>query len=389
MTGTPHHPDLPCWLALRRAGLGTTNFTKLLAAFGDIGSAWDASTASLRAAGLTAPFVRSFEKARQQFDPEGEARLLAHHGLRVLTWLDEAYPPALRAIPQSPPVLYVRGSHHPGTSDGVAIVGTRRMTAYGRTATELFAGALADAGLTIVSGLARGHDSVAHRMAVEHGTPTIAVLAGGLDRVFPRENEGLARRIEEHGCLVSEYPPGIPARADYFPRRNRIIAGLSLAVLVVEAGRGSGALHTANWAFEQGRDVFAVPGAIFSKQSEATNQLIRENTARLVATPEQLFEELNLAGSLRAAPPAEPPRPVPEAPALAEQDTVAAPVAIAAPIGAPEAPAILELLGEAPVHVDEIVRATGLSTGAVTGTLQILELEGHVRQAAPLTYLRT
>lgn len=135
-----------------------------------------------------------------------------------------------------------------------------------------------------------------HRVALEKGAPTVAVLAGGIDQVYPRENAGLADRILEHGCLVSEYPVGIPARPDYFPRRNRILSGLAKATLVVEAGDGSGALHTANWAFEQDRDVFAVPGSVFSRQSEGTNQLIRENTAKLVATPTQLLEELNMAG---------------------------------------------------------------------------------------------
>lgn len=372
------HPDLTYWLALRRAGLGSTNFALLLARFGDIGTAWGATAEAVKAAGLDAQYVRGFEKARATFDPDKELALLEKHGVRAITWLDPDFPVSLREIPQSPPVLFVRGTAGPEFAQAVAVVGTRKVSPYGRQATEAFCEALAAAGVAIVSGLARGVDAIAHRVALEHGAPTVAVLAGGVDQVFPRENAGLAERIMETGALVSEYPVGIPARPDYFPRRNRILSGLSKAVLVVEAGEGSGALHTANWAFEQGRDVFAIPGSVFSRQSEGTNQLIRESTAKLVSRPEQLLEELNLLGAGRqfvmptgaAGPPA----------ALGESSP-----RLAAPVSSEEGK-VLHWLTDGPRHVDEIARMAELPVAVVSSALQMLELKGRVRGAGPMVY---
>jgi DNA processing protein len=360
------------WLALRRAGLGSTNFALLLKRFGSIGAAWDAPADEVGQAGLEAQFQRAFEKARATFDPEREASQLTRYEARASTWLDADYPARLRDIPQSPPVLFVRGEGQPEYERAVAVVGTRHVTPYGRQAAEAFCEALVGAGAAIVSGLARGVDSVAHRVAVEANSPTVAVLAGGIDQVYPRENTGLADRIRANGCLVSEYPPGIPARPDYFPRRNRILSGLAQATLVIEAGEGSGALHTANWAFEQGREVYAVPGPIFSRQSQGTNQLIRENTARLVATPEQLCEELNLLSAGTQLP-------------LAQ----AAAPATARPAPTQDEGRVLHWLQDGARHVDEVARASGLPVAMVSSTLQVLELKGLVRQAGPLTYTRT
>lgn len=371
-------PELPYWLALRRAGLGSTNFSLLLARFGTVEAAWGATADSLRNAGVEPQYLAAVTKARASFDPERELGLMAKHDARAYTWLDESYPEALKHIPQSPPVIFVRGKLGPAFEQAVAVVGTRHVTPYGRQAAEYFCAALAQAGVAIISGLARGVDAIAHRVALEGGVPTVAVLAGGIDQVYPRENAGLADRILEQGCLVSEYPVGIPARRDYFPRRNRILSGLARATLLVEAGDGSGALHTANWAFEQGRDVFAIPGSIFSKQSAATNQLIRENTARLVATPEQLCEELNL---LSAGAQLSFERPASGAP------TAAAPAPARKPIPA-DAPPLLRSLREDPRHVDEIARESGLPVAEVSSTLQIMELNGLVRQTGPMMYSR-
>jgi DNA processing protein len=357
------------WLALRRAGLGSTNFALLLKRFGSIGAAWDAPPDEAATAGLEAQFLRAFEKARATFDPDGEANGLERHGAHATTWLDADYPARLRDIPQSPPVLFVRGAGRPDYERAVAVVGTRHVTPYGRQVAEAFCEALVGAGVAIVSGLARGVDAIAHRVAVEANSPTVAVLAGGIDQVYPRENTGLAERIQANGCLVSEYPPGIPARPDYFPRRNRILSGLAQATLVVEAGEGSGALHTANWAFEQGREVYAVPGSIFSRQSQGTNQLIRENTARLVATPEQLCEELNLLSAGAQLPLTLPSAPAGRRPTPTEDEG-----------------RILHWLQEGGRHVDEVARASGLPVAMVSSTLQVLELKGLVRQERPLVY---
>jgi DNA processing protein len=369
------HAELPYWLALRRAGLGSTNFALLLARFGSISEAWAAPPRAISAAGLETKYANAVGKARASFDADAELRTLERLDARAYTWLDADFPANLRDIPQSPPVIFVRGSLGPQFDQAVAVVGTRHVTPYGRQACEHFCSALAAAGVAIISGLARGVDGIAHRVALENGAPTVAVLAGGIDQVYPRENAGLADRILEHGCLVSEYPVGIPARRDYFPRRNRILSGLARATLLVEAGEGSGALHTANWAFEQGRDVFAIPGSIFSRQSQGTNQLIRENTAKLVATPGQLCEELNLisaggapAGSHFLSQPAAP---------------------IKSPPGPPPAQfPLLRWLGEAPRHIDEVARESGLPIAEVSSTLQILELQGLVRQHGPMMYSR-
>lgn len=342
-------------------------------AFGNIEAAWNAPADALGRAGIDPQFVRAFQKAKANYDPDGELAALDQHRTRALTWLDEEFPASLREIPQSPPVIFIRGNAGPQFDQAVAVVGTRRVTPYGRQATEHFCETLARAGVAIISGLARGVDAIAHRVALECGAPTVAVLAGGVDRVFPTENLGLAERIVEQGCLVSEYPIGIPPRPDYFPRRNRILSGLARATLVVEAGQGSGALHTANWAFEQRRDVFAIPGSVFSRQSEGTNQLIRENTAKLVATPGQLLEEINLLsanGQMPLVP--EGARGKPEPQPAASQDEGK----------------ILHWLQEGPAHVDEIVRASGLPVSFVSSTLQVMELKGLVRQDMPLVYAR-
>ena len=217
--------------------------------------------------------------------------------------------------------------------------------------------------------------------------PTVAVLAGGIDQVYPRENAGLAERILEHGCLVSEYPVGIPARPDYFPRRNRILSGLARATLLVEAGEGSGTLHTANWAFEQGRDVFAIPGSIFSRQSWATNQLIRESTAKLVATPAQLCEELNLL-AVGAQMPFE--RPRFGEPLVSTRHEPAAAVVesrVRVSLEGDEGRIVAAIDGES-AHIDAIARASGLPIATVSATLQILELQGIVRASGPMTYVR-
>ncbi len=378
------HPDLAYWLALRRAGLGATNFALLLARFQTVEAAWRASSDQLASAGIEAQYVRAAIKARASFDGERELALMAEHGAYALTWLDEGYPANLRDIPQSPPVIFVRGAAGPQFDQAVAVVGTRHVTPYGRQAAEHFCAALAHAGVAIISGLARGVDAIAHRVAIENSAPTVAVLAGGIDQVYPRENAGLAERIIESGCLVSEYPVGIPARRDYFPRRNRILSGLARATLLIEAGEGSGALHTANWAFEQGRDVFAIPGSIFSRQSQGTNQLIRENTAKLVATPEQLCQELNLLGAgVQPAMPFESPR---QAPPRAQTTEPVVPKRKASP--PTDGHPLLRLLESGPLHVDEVARAAGLPIAEVSASLQILELEGRVRSSGPMTYAR-
>ena len=364
------------WVALRRAGLGSESFRSLIAYFGSIAEAWEAPTGAAREAGLRAQYVRGFERARREFAPDEELAALEQHGVRTLIWEDEAYPSLLREIPQSPPVLFVRGSAGPQFEQSLAVVGTRRVTPYGREVCEQFCGAVARAGVAIVSGLARGIDSIAHRVAVDEGASTVAVLAGSIDGIYPRENAGLAERVMAQGCVISEYPPGVKTRADYFPRRNRIISGLTRATLVIEAGMTSGALHTAHHALEQNREVFATPGSVFSQQSVGTNRLIRESGAKLVGSAEELCEELNLLSIGTQL-------------ALGESPGAPAARSTGAVETSAEEGKVLHWLEEGPLHVDEVARRAEMPIQAVTGALLTLELRGLVRQQEPLTYLRT
>jgi DNA processing protein len=258
-------------------------------------------------------------------------------------------------------VLYVRGELI-ADDWAVAVIGTRRASAYGRQVTRQLAGALARSGITIVSGLARGIDSEAHRAALEAGGRTIAVMGCGVDRVYPPENRGLAREILERGAIVSDYPVGTRPEGVNFPPRNRIISGLSLGVLVTEAGKRSGARITADYAAEQGRDVFAVPGSILMSGSAGTNALIQEG-AKLVIRPEDVLEELNLAMVVEQA----------EARQVLPADQTEA--------------ALLAHLSAEPTHVDELRRQVGMPIAQVTSALALMELKGMVRQMGGMRYV--
>ncbi len=357
-------PEIAHWVALDRVtGIGRARFLLLEKHFGTMERAWNAPAAEIEAAGLDARTAASIVAARIAGDPSKEIDLLERHGVTALTWNDSAYPPRLREVFELPPVLYVKGDWRPDEWN-VAVVGTRRPTPYGRQAAELLSGDLARNGITVVSGLARGIDAAAHRAALAQGGRTIAVLASGLDIIYPPEHTRLAAEIVERGALISDYPPGTQPRPDYFPRRNRILSGISLGVLVVEAGPGSGALHTANWALEQGRDVFAVPGSIFSAMSQSSNALIREG-AKLVAGVEDILEELNLTVAARQ----------PEAEEVLPADETET--------------ALLRQLSAEPKHIDQVRRDTGLPIAEVSSALALLELKGMVRQVGGMTYVRT
>jgi DNA processing protein len=244
----------------------------------------------------------------------------------------------------------------------VAIVGTRRVTAYGRQVAEDIGSSLARNGLTIISGLARGADSIAHQAALNAGGRTIAVLGSGLDRIYPPENRHLAEQIKANGALISEYSPGTPPEASNFPQRNRLISGLSLAVIVIEAGHKSGALITAGFAADQGREVFAVPGNITSPGSKGTNRLI-QNGAYPLLSAEQVLETLELG-------------------MVAEHRSAR----VTLPSDAVEAQ-LFETLGQEPLHIDEITNRTEIPVEKVTATLALMELKGMVRQVGGMQYV--
>jgi DNA processing protein len=356
--------DLSYWVAFNRIpGLGRARFSLLEQHFGTLEQAWHASAAALKAAGLDQRTVQAIVERRPTISPQREMAELARHNVRALTWHDETYPHRLKEIYDPPPLLYLRGGLQARDDWAIAVVGTRRCTAYGRETAHQIVSDLARHGITIVSGLARGIDAVAHQAALEAEGRTIGVLAGGLDTVYPAEHLPLARRVLSAGALVSEHPLGVRPRAEYFPRRNRIMSGLSRGTLVVEAGEGSGALITADLALEQGRDIFAVPGSIFSPASQGTNRLIQEG-AKLVLSARDILEELNMTMTVYQAP----------LPGLAPADATEA--------------AILQRLSAEPTHIDLLRRQTGLPIAVVSSTLAMMELKGLARQVGAMSYIR-
>lgn len=349
-------------------GVGPASVRLLLQHFGALGEAWRAPYEALRRAGLSRRACESLLEVRQRLDLQAELARLDRLGIAVLTWDDAEYPALLaqlRAIDHAPPVLYLRGTLADTDEWALAVVGTRAATPYGRQVAHQLVSELAANGLTIVSGLARGLDSDAHRAALEAGGRTIAVLPCGLDTIYPPEHRQLAAQIVQHGALVSIFPLGTqPLRANFAPR-NRVISGLARGVLVVEAGEKSGALITAGQALEQGREVFAVPGNITAQGSTGTNRLIQDG-AHPVTSAQDILSVLNLervaeyTSARRALPP------------LSDVERQ-----------------VLEGLSAEPLHIDELTRQVGLAVAAVSSALATLELKGMVRQVGPMTYVRT
>jgi DNA processing protein len=301
-----------------------------------------------------------------------DERWLAGAGRRLVTWGETDYPPLLAAIPDPPLVLFVEGDAACLSLPQLAIVGSRNPTALGRDTAEQFASHLAAAGLAITSGLALGIDGAAHRGALAAGGHTVAVMGRGLDAIYPREHEALAREIVGRGALVSDLPAGTPPLKQHFPRRNRIISGLSLGTLVVEAALQSGSLITARLAAEQGREVFAIPGSIHNTMARGCHRLIRQG-AKLVETADDIFTELGaLLDGLRA----QARREAPEA------------QAVSAPKLDKDYEILLDALGFAPAAIDTLVERTGLAADVVASMLLILELDGRVAQQAGGLYSR-
>ncbi|MBI2957842.1 MAG: DNA-protecting protein DprA [Chloroflexi bacterium] len=356
--------ELAYWVAFSRVpGVGRVRFSQLEAFFGNLKSAWSAPAEQLRQAGLDSRTVSSIVSVRSRISPEQEMEHLASYSVQAITCADASYPSRLKEIHDYPPVIYVRGKLLPADLCCVAVVGTRGPTMYGKQVTVDMVGGLVRAGVTIVSGLARGIDSIAHRSALESGGRTIAVLAGGLDNIYPAENVDMARRVMENGALISEYPIGIRPKPDNFPRRNRIMSGMSLGVLVVEAGETSGAIVTARQAIDQNREVFAVPGTIVSPMSKGTNMLIQRSEAKLVVDYTDILAELNLS-------------------MVAEQ------MEMKEVLAASDAESVLLAhVSAEPAHIDEICRRSGLRTSEVASALALMELKGVVRQLGGMNYV--
>jgi DNA processing protein len=364
-TSTRQRDDLKYWVALNRiGGIGRVRYQALLTRFGSLAEAWTASNGALRESGIDNRAARLIEAERGKIDPDAEMERLDREGVRVLTWDDEAYPERLRETDDPPPLLYTRGELTAQDAWALAVVGTRRPTPYGRQAAEELSHQLASHRITVVSGLARGIDAIAHRAALEGGGRTLAVLACGLDMVYPPEHAKLARQIADNGALISEQPLGTQPRGDYFPRRNRILSGLSLGVLAVEGDVKSGAMITARQAIGQNREVFAVPGSIFSPQSRGTNVLIQRGEAKLVLTINDILEELKLVSAPRQAEMKE---------LIPATDTEAE---------------LLRHITREPVHIDEVCRGSGLRAATVSSLLAMMELKGLVREVGAKAYVR-
>jgi len=361
------------WFVLRAVpGLGDALLCRLVQSFGSpdavLQAPHDALTQVDGVSLALAKAIRQGPGAEDMQAIDRELKALERLPIRVLTILDPDYPARLKTIHDPPPLLSVSGTLSEEDHHAVAIVGTRHATPAGRVITEQLSRGLAEAGVTVVSGLARGIDGAAHRSALEAGGRTIAVLGCGIDRTYPPEHQALRKKVEEQGAVLSELPLGAYPHAYHFPKRNRIISGLSLGVVVVEAAPKSGSLITARLATEQGREVFAVPGSIQSEQSRGTNGLIKQG-ARLVETVEDILDELvsQCEPSFRArmqARRAALTRPVQSGRLSLEQDEAT----------------LYAALSMEPVHIDELIAKTGLPAAAVSGLLLSLELKGAIRQ---------
>jgi DNA processing protein len=343
-------------------GIGPARLKSLIEHFGSVDAAWKATPNELQQTNLGAKLIEAMQKTRSSDLLNQTWDYLKQKKIGVLTWQEPGYPRYLLQIDLPPPVLYVRGQLRDEDDWAVAVVGTRRMTKYGRQAAQDMAGMLARNGITVVSGLARGIDSVAHRYSLESNGRTIAVLGCGIDRVYPPENRDLAKQISSQGAVITDYAPGTKPEASNFPARNRIISGLVRAVVVVEAGSRSGALITSSFAAEQGREVLAVPGSIFAPSSKGTNRLIQQGAHPLL-DPQDILELLNLEmihehRSARSALPAD----------------------------ATEAQ-LYKILGGEALHVDEIRAQTELPIEKVTATLTLMELKGIIRQVGAMHYV--
>lgn len=356
--------ELKYWLGFNIVkGIGPAKVQALLDHYGQLSAAWAAPEPELTRLGIDQRALKTLRAGRARLDLDAEMAKIEAAGIQLLTWQMPEYPSYLKETPTPPPLIYVAGEMLEVDQFAVAVVGTRRLTSYGKQVTKDLVTGLVHNGVTVVSGLARGIDAVAHKTAVSLGGRTFAVLGSGLDCIYPGEHRQLAQKIREgKGALISEYGLGVRPEAKNFPPRNRIISGLSLGVIVVEAGERSGALITTNFAVEQNRDVFAVPGNVNSPVSKGPHKLIQQG-AKLVTKVDDVLEELNLH-------------------MIAEKTAVQ----LALPESNEEI-ALYTHLSAQPVHIDELRRESGLTSSEVSSTLTLMELKGMVQQVGGMNYV--
>jgi DNA processing protein len=350
-------PDGVAWLALALApDIGPRAACGLVERFGTPDAVLDASEDALRAAGVSCAAVAGIRRGRALAPVE--AARLARADAALVTLGDAGYPARLRQVPDPPLALTVRGTLGDADEPAVAVVGTRRASEYGRRLADEIARGLAQAGITVVSGLAAGIDAAAHRGALAAGGRTIAVLGTGIDRVYPSWHVDLARAIAAQGALVTEFACGVEPRPHHFPRRNRVISGLSLGTVVIEAAERSGSLITAAFAVQQNRQVYAVPGPLGVAGHRGPHRLIQEG-AKLLTRVEDIVDDL--------------------APQLRPRLVARRAAAVAATLTAPEQ-CVLDALGAEARHVDDVIRAVAMQPGPALELLLALELRGVVKQ---------
>ncbi len=356
--------DIAYWIAFSQLpGIGAQRMRRVVERFGDMERAWRAPAAALIDAGIEPKVAHGAVAARATVDVAGLRARLERAGVEAHTLADKSYPARLADIYDAPPVLYARGELLPQDEWAVAVVGTRDVSPYGREVTHRLVTDLVRHNVTVVSGLARGVDGLAHRAALEAGGRTLAVFACGVDVIYPAEHRNLAADIAANGALLSEYPAGAVPESGNFPARNRIISGLSLGTIVIEAGEKSGALITARRALEQNREVFAVPGSIFARGSIGANRLIRDSGAKLITSAEDVLTELQL-------------QMVPQQLEMRQL----------LPTNEVER-ALMALLGPEPRHIDALTRASALPIAEVSSALAMMELKGLTRQVGGMQYV--
>jgi DNA processing protein len=363
------HNDTKYWLGLSLApGIGTVRFQQLIEYFGSAHEVWQANKADLLNAQLPENTANGLISFRAKTNLEQELEKVQKVNARLITQLDDEYPTLLRKIASAPPLLYIKGNLTEADRRSIAIVGTRNASKYGREVTYKISKELAMQNVTIVSGLAQGIDHAAHMGAVTSNRRTIGVLGCGIDRVYPPASKKLVDDIleKEVGAILSEFPIGTPPSGINFPRRNRILSGMTLAVLIAEAPEQSGSLITAEYALEQGRDVFAIPASVFSPHSIGTNRLIQDG-AKLVMNAKDILNELNLTY---------------------ERVETREKVQVLAPTTENEKK-VYAVLGYEPLHVDELTRMTSLRADEVSATLTMLELKGLAQMAGYMQYSRS
>lgn len=352
-------PELHYWLALwRTPGIGSIRFLELLQIFPQLSALFNANPAELSALGLKAPLIQAIHTP-DWVGVKADLLWAQTPGNHIITWQHQHYPPQLKHITDPPPVLFVTGNPHVLQTPQLAIVGSRNPTATGIDTARQFATYLSQAGFTITSGLALGIDAASHQGALDSNQPTIAVLGCGLDEIYPGRHRQLGLKIIEQGALISEFPIGVGAKAAHFPRRNRLVSGLSLGVLVVEATLRSGSLITARLASEQGREVFAIPGSVHNPLAHGCHWLIRQG-AKLVETVTDILEEFPTLPPAAQKPPLISPKST-EKNSLDAVDLQ-----------------LLECVGYEATSIDQLVARSSMAIEQILSKLLILELRGYI-----------